>query len=152
MDQYQSDLGSRLRAVRRMQDMTLADVEERSHGEWKAVVVGSYERGDRSVTVARLAELAEFYNVPISHLLPPREEHVREAAGRVAIDLQALETHGGAYVTLARYVRRIQQERGDYNGRVLTLRTDDLHTVATAEGTDASELLAELRERSLVLN
>ncbi len=151
MDQYQIDLGSRLRAVRRMQGLTLAEVEERSSGEWKAVVVGSYERGDRSVTVARLAEIAAFYSVPISHLLPPREEEIQELADRLAVDLVKLELMAAEYQTLARYVRRIQQERGDYNGRILTMRTEDLHTVATAEGADADVMLAELRAHALVI-
>ena len=149
-DSYQQELGARLRAVRTMQGLTLADVEERSDGAWKAVVVGSYERGDRSVTVARLSELAAFYGVPVSHLLPsPGEEDDRE---RITIDLVALEEAGPQFVTLLRYVRRIQQERGDYNGRMLTLRLDDLRTVATAEGRDAEDLLEQLREGGLVLS
>ena len=32
--------------------------------------MGSYERGDRAVTVQRLAELADFYGVPVGALLP----------------------------------------------------------------------------------
>ena len=113
-------------------------------------MVGSYERGDRSVTVARLSELAAFYGVPVSHLLPsPGEEDDRE---RITIDLVALEEAGPQFVTLLRYVRRIQQERGDYNGRMLTLRLDDLRTVATAEGRDAEDLLDQLREGGLVLS
>ena len=149
-DTYQQELGARLRAVRTMQGLTLADVEERSDGVWKAVVVGSYERGDRSVTVARLSELADFYGVPVSHLLPNAE--AADDRDRITIDLSALEEAGPQFATLLRYVRRIQQERGDYNGRMLTLRMDDLRTVATAEGGDAEDLLEELRERDLVLN
>lgn len=149
-DTYQQELGARLRAVRTMQGLTLADVEERSDGVWKAVVVGSYERGDRSVTVARLSELADFYGVPVSHLLPNAE--AADDRDRITIDLSALEEAGAQFATLLRYVRRIQQERGDYNGRMLTLRMDDLRTVATAEGGDAEDLLEELRERDLVLN
>ena len=149
-DDYQDALGSRLRAIRTMQGLTLADVEERSGGRWKAVVVGSYERGDRSVTVARLSELAEFYGVPISHLLPGNGDG--DQRDRVTVDLVALEGAGQEFGTLLRYVRRIQQERGDYNGRMLTLRLDDLRTVATAEGGDAEQLLDRLRELDLVLN
>ena len=52
------------------QGLSLHGVEEKSEGRWKAVVVGSYERGDRAVTVAKLAELAEFYGVPVAELLP----------------------------------------------------------------------------------
>lgn len=148
-DTYQDDLGARLRAVRTMQGLTLADVEERSGGAWKAVVVGSYERGDRSVTVARLSELAAFYSVPISHLLPSSGNG--DERDRVTVDLVALEHAGPEFHTLLRYVRRIQQERGDYNGRMLTLRLDDLRTVATAEGDDPDSLLERMRDLELVL-
>ena len=58
---YACALGARLRSIRVQQGLTLYDVEEKSAGHWKAVVVGSYERADRAVTVVRLAELAEFY-------------------------------------------------------------------------------------------
>src|SRR5580698_898345 len=64
--EYAKTLGARLRAIRTQQGLSLHGVEEKSRGRWKAVVVGSYERGDRSVTVQKLAELAEFYGVPDS--------------------------------------------------------------------------------------
>jgi transcriptional regulator with XRE-family HTH domain len=67
---YQKRLGERLRAIRQQQGLTLQEVEAVSGGKWKAVVVGSYERGDRAVSVAKLAELGDFYNVPVSELLP----------------------------------------------------------------------------------
>ena len=147
-DSYQQELGARLRAVRTMQGMTLADVEEQSDGVWKAVVVGSYERGDRSVTVARLSELAEFYGVPVSHLLPASAE--RDDRTRVTVDLAALRAASPEFELLLRYVNRIQQERGDYNGRMLTLRLRDVRMVATAQGGDPDDLLETLRERGIV--
>src|SRR5689334_25235703 len=67
---YARSLGSRLRAIRTQQGLSLHGVEEKSQGRWKAVVVGSYERGDRAVTVQKLAELADFYGVPVAELLP----------------------------------------------------------------------------------
>jgi len=54
---YAKALGAKLRAVRNQQGLSLQGVEAKSQGAWKAVVVGSYERGDRAVTVQRLAEL-----------------------------------------------------------------------------------------------
>ena len=72
--EYARALGGRLRAIRTQQGLSLHGVEEKSEGRWKAVVVGSYERGDRAVTVQRLAELADFYAVPGQ----------RAAAGRAA--------------------------------------------------------------------
>ena len=92
---YAHALGARLRSIRAQQGLSLHGVEEKSEGRWKAVVVGSYERGDRAVTVAKLAELAEFYGVPVAELLPdaratrrglaePEARHRPAAAGRTA--------------------------------------------------------------------
>ena len=64
MGDYAKALGAKLRAIRQQQGLSLHGVEQKSGGRWKAVVVGSYERGDRAVTVQRLAELADFYGVP----------------------------------------------------------------------------------------
>jgi len=146
-EDYQAQLGARLRAVRTQQGLTLAEVEERSDGRWKAVVVGSYERGDRSVSVARLSELAAFYDVPVGHLLPDGDE---DGSDRVTLDLTGLDELDEEHGTLVRFVRRIQQERGDYNGRMITLRTDDLRTVATATGETLDQLLLTLTDLGVV--
>jgi transcriptional regulator with XRE-family HTH domain len=70
MSDYSKALGRRLRAAREQRQLSLRGVEAESGGRWKAVVVGSYERGDRAVTVERLAGLARFYGVPVVSLLP----------------------------------------------------------------------------------
>ena len=67
---FDRQVGARLRGVRQRLRMTLRDVESCSEGQWKAVVVSAYERGDRSMKVARLAALAEFYEVAMVDLLP----------------------------------------------------------------------------------
>ena len=140
-EDYQAQLGARLRAVRTQQGLTLADVETRSDGRWKAVVVGSYERGDRAVSVARLSELAEFYDVPVGHLLPDGEE---AAGDRITLDLTGLDDLDEEHGTLVRFVRRIQQERGDYNGRVLTVRASDVRAMAVVLDTDEDALRRDL--------
>jgi hypothetical protein len=47
---------------------------------------------------------------------------------------------------LARYVAAIQAQRGDYNGRILSIRQDDLRTLAViydeAPGALADQLVA----------
>src|SRR5438309_11256437 len=78
---YAKALGTRLRAIRMQQHLSLHGVERKSGGKWKAVVVGSYERGDRAVSVQRLAELADFYGVPVSDLLPPDDTAFGGATG-----------------------------------------------------------------------
>src|SRR3981081_2680554 len=64
MGDYAKALGAKLRGIRQQQGLSLHGVEQKSGGRWKAVVVGSYERGDRAVTVQQLAEPAAFYCVP----------------------------------------------------------------------------------------
>ncbi|GAC1323729.1 MAG: transcriptional regulator BldD [Mycobacteriales bacterium] len=130
---YAKALGSRLRAIRTQQGLSLHGVEDKSEGRWKAVVVGSYERGDRAVTVQRLAELAEFYGVPVAELLP--EGVAMAAAGdpspRLVIDLEQLsQVPAEQSAPLARYAATIQSQRGDYNGRVLSIRQEDLRSLA----------------------
>jgi transcriptional regulator with XRE-family HTH domain len=132
MSEYARSLGARLRAIRQQQGLSLQGVEEKSEGRWKAVVVGSYERGDRAVTVARLAELADFYDVPIAELLPEQlPDGQGEIGTKTAIDLEALSRLPADEVgPIVRYVRAIQRQRGDYNGRVLSIRRDDLRALA----------------------
>src|SRR5437588_11591116 len=91
---YSRALGARLRAIRNQQGLSLQGVEDKSHGRWKAVVVGSYERGDRAVTVQRLSELADFYGVPVSELLPEGgpAASAAEPAPRLVIDLEQLSS------------------------------------------------------------
>ena len=124
---YAKALGAKLRAVRNQQGLSLQGVEAKSHGAWKAVVVGSYERGDRAVTVQRLAELAEFYGVPLAELLPePASSAIVEPPPRLVIDLERLgQVPAEKAGPLARYAAAIQAQRGDYNGRVLSIRQDE---------------------------
>ena len=63
-------VGDRLRAIRRQKGLSLHDVEARSGMEFKASVLGAYERGERAISVPRLLRLAEIYQVPGDQLLP----------------------------------------------------------------------------------
>jgi transcriptional regulator with XRE-family HTH domain len=92
MGDYAKALGSKLRGIRQQQGLSLHGVEQKSGGRWKAVVVGSYERGDRAVTVQKLAELADFYGVPVVELLPEgRVPSGAEPATKIVINLERLQ-------------------------------------------------------------
>ena len=61
-------VGERLRAIRRQKGLSLHDVEARSATEFKASVLGAYERGERAISVPRLLRLSEIYDVPPDQL------------------------------------------------------------------------------------
>src|SRR3981081_1411037 len=70
---YAERVGERLRSVRKQKRLSLQAVEAASRQEFKASVLGAYERGERAISVPRLQRLARFYAVPVDQLLP-REE------------------------------------------------------------------------------
>ena len=67
---YARRVGERLRAIRKQKGLSLQEVEAASTQEFKASVLGAYERGERSISVPRLQRLARYYNVPVDQLLP----------------------------------------------------------------------------------
>src|SRR3982750_4126525 len=143
---YARALGARLRAIRTQQGLSLHGVEKKSHGRWKAVVVGSYERGDRAVTVQKLAELADFYGVPVSELLPDNSPAAAtEPPPRLVIDREQLnQVPAEKAGPLARYAQTIQSQRGDYNGRILSIRQEDLRSLAVIYDASPSALTEQL--------
>ncbi|MFM7064852.1 MAG: transcriptional regulator [Actinomycetes bacterium] len=158
---YGKIVGERLRSIRRQKRLSLQDVEAESDQEFKASVLGAYERGERSISVPRLQRLARFYRVPVDQLLPGDDEPLendgavrREGGAEAArIDLAKLETLPGTEATmLARYLKMIQVQRGDFNGRVLTIRRDDIRAIACILGVGeegADERLDQLGLRSV---
>jgi transcriptional regulator with XRE-family HTH domain len=145
--EYAKALGARLRAIRAQQHMSLHGVERKSEGRWKAVVVGSYERGDRAVSVQRLAELAEFYGVPVSELLPAERAHTSGSQGpnKIVLNLERLQCVSPEEAgPLVRFAAAIQRERGDYGNRVLSIRADDMRSLAIIYDTSVESLTQQL--------
>ena len=154
VEDYAKAVGERLRRIRIQKGMSLQDVQQASEGRWKAAVVGAYERGDRNVTIARLSELAGFYAVPMSEILP--DDGVNPAGGvetrrRVVLNLEGLDrVPEPDRDPLSRFTTAIQMQRGDYNGRVLTIREDDLMALALLYQTTADELSRRLTDWGLI--
>jgi transcriptional regulator with XRE-family HTH domain len=141
---YEQRVGERLRSVRKQKHLSLQAVEADSDHEFKASVLGAYERGERTISVPRLQRLARFYNVPVDQLLPKDSDPIgatidlRDDAAdgreedRITIDLTRLERlMESDRDLLVRYLGLIQVQRGDFNGRVLTIRHEDLRALAT---------------------
>jgi transcriptional regulator with XRE-family HTH domain len=145
---YARQVGLRLRGVRRSKRLSLHDVELASDKEFKASVLGAYERGERAISVPRLQRLAKFYAVPVDHLLPPDategdtiidlEAERRGPSRGITIDLIALEAMSTQEASLlARYVTMIRAQRSNPAGSALTIRRDDLNALAVLLETDA---------------
>jgi transcriptional regulator with XRE-family HTH domain len=154
-DGYGKAVGERLRRIRRQKHLSLQEVEAASDQEFKASVLGAYERGERAISVPRLARLATFYKVPVDQLLPAGDEDVelaREEAIGAKIDLTRLEDLSGAESEmLTRYLRMIQVQRQDFNGRVLTIRRDDMRAIACILGVAYDAADQRLEEMGLRL-
>ena len=63
------DVCSKLKKVRLIRGYTLEDVEILSEGKFTKEAVGSYERNNRSISLKRLLDLCDFYEVSLSLLI-----------------------------------------------------------------------------------
>jgi len=150
MASYNERVGERLRSIRRQRGFSLQDVQSTSDGEFKAAVLGAYERGERSLSVPRLHRLAGYYGVPVIQLLPqePAAVAADQIGDKVTIDLGRLDQlEGPVGEILERFLASIQVERQDFNGKVLTVRADDLRLLSRLIGdADAfSDRIEEVR-------
>ena len=159
---YGRRVGERLRAIRRQKRLSLQDVEANSDQEFKASVLGAYERGERAISVPRLERLARYYSVPVDQLLPRSTATPSDPAdlvdltgrtGRqngVTLDLTQLDAVARPEgEMLGRYLVMIQVQRQDFNGRVLTIRHDDLRAVACILGVEIEEAVDRLADLGL---
>ena len=153
-------VGERLRAIRRQKGLSLHDVEARSSLEFKASVLGAYERGERAISVPRLLRLAEIYEVPADQLLPREFEgeislvdgtsSTIDQSNGFAIDLVRLhDVDDPDAQMLSRFASSIQLERQDFNGRMLTIRRSDLRVLAALMGRSLEDLGIRLEQLGL---
>jgi transcriptional regulator with XRE-family HTH domain len=156
-----SGVGARLRAVRKQKHMTLQDVEQASDGEFKASVLGAYERDQRRIAVSRLQRLAQIYRVPLEQLLPPSAAKGGDIAAPThsrrndvaSIDLTKMDrVQGPERDVLRRCLQSIEVQRQDFNGRVLTIRRDDIRIIAALFQRTPAAMVARLDELGLLIN
>jgi len=121
-----SQLRSQLRKVRISKGLTLSQVSILSQGSISAIALGSYERGDRSISAEKLLEIAQLYQVPVSELMSPTEKGIR--SGRVIIDVSKLAQNSDDSNDAAlKFIQRIAHLRHDWNGQVISLRSGDIN-------------------------
>lgn len=164
---YTEKVGKRLRALRKQKRLSLQEVEAQSKQEFKASVLGAYERGERAISVPRLQRLAAFYRMPVDQLLPrldaksvvevidldgqnappATQESVTIDLHRVADATDKLESQ-----RLNNFLQALQLQRGDFNGRMLTIRRDDLLALGVILDTNPDKASSRLEELGLLLD
>ena len=99
-----------------------------------------------------------FYEVPADSLLPRLGPEPTGAAawalalldGGLCIDLEALKDSAEPEArTLERYVTILQMQRGDFNGKMLTIRRDDVRVLAAVLDRSPRDLIERLSELGL---
>jgi transcriptional regulator with XRE-family HTH domain len=170
---YIRAVGARLRVVRNQLGLSLQAVEATSNQEFKASVLGAYERGERAVSVSRLQRLAKLYGVSVDQLLPNETDATRwwmskdaEGSGAtpperpaaqpwqnsdtVTIDLTRLrDVSGPERDLIRRFVSMIQVQRQDFNGQLITIRSSDVRAIACLFGMTPDAMGRRLDELSL---
>ena len=159
---YARAVGERLRNLRRQRGLSLLAVEETSGREFKASVLGAYERGERIISVLRLQRLAQLYRVPVDQLLPRSQSQANlngvgsgssgtdgsEPPMRIDLvklaELEAPETE-----PIRHYVAMIQVQRGDFSGRAITMRHEDLEALGRVFERDEASMRARLADLGL---
>ncbi len=157
--------------------LSLQAVEAMSDQEFKASVLGAYERGERAISVPRLQRLAKLYDVPVDQLLPQDDDanrwgpagergdgngHTESPARarrqlrpwdgheKVTIDLTKLNSVSGPERDLLRrFLSMIQVQRQDFNGRMITIRAEDLRAIACLFGVTPDAMSRRLDELGL---
>ena len=106
-------VGERLRAIRRQKRLSLQDVEAASDQEFKASVLGAYERGERAISVPRLQRLARFYSVPVDQLLPGDDGPTASPATATSTDRRRADEPASVTIDLRRLEELDGPERRD---------------------------------------
>jgi transcriptional regulator with XRE-family HTH domain len=138
-DGYAREVGLQLRLVRQRLRLSLQAVESMSEQEFKASVLGAYERGERAISVPRLQRLAKLYDVPVDNLLPEDQpvaptggdnSVADRGEGRMILDLTKLDrVKEPERELLRRFVRMIQLQRKDTSSTRITIRAEDLRSI-----------------------
>jgi len=153
-------IAARIRLLRRERGLSLTDVEKLSHGSLKAVVLGSYERGDRTISINRAIEIARIFSIPLHHLLSaPEKSAPMPTRPSLVIDLRRARSlvdnparsEDRSLQTLYSFLIWIANRRCDWNGEVLSIREGDRATLALMTLMSEEQLREWLAQNKLLI-
>lgn len=155
MNANQINASQKLREIRKSKGWSLQDVEKISKGKWKAVVIGSYERSDRAISLKKTVELMNFYQVPISALFDEEmvSSQITDSPEALILDQRLINKSSEAnFEGIKRLVSFITARRRDWNGEVLSLRSTDLQFLAILLDKKPQETINYLKENGYLLS
>lgn len=139
------NLYTRLRLIRETRHLTLVQAAKLSKGEISAIALGSYERGDRSVSASKLIVIANLYDVPVAELFESPRKYMIEQ--RISIDIRKiLMSSNPEAQKITQVIRNIARMRGDWNGEVISLRAHDINNFEVFTGLTGDEIQRAIRE------
>jgi CheY-like chemotaxis protein len=143
---FNRDVGRRLRQARKRRGLSLMAVEEMSRAEFKPSALGSYERGERALSVHRLHRLSLIYGISAGEVLDgPRIEEPRPTEPPRPATFE--ETSGGP-----RSVLVVDDDPAIREIVSTTLKLEGYETMTAADGVMALELLTRARFEVIVLD
>jgi transcriptional regulator with XRE-family HTH domain len=143
---------AKLKALRRTKGLTLEECEIASEGKFKAVVLGSYERGTRAVSLSKLSQLADFYEVPIAYFFSSKN---LSHEGRWVFDLRRLKERNDGNFPLnfiANSLARIAEIRSDWEGEILSIRESDRLSFEIVLGREREDHIARMKTMKIILD
>lgn len=150
MEAVNRRLGEHLRRLRKQKGLSLLEVHSMSDGEFKASVMGAYERGERAVSAVRLARLAALYKLPLQAMLPAAEGGEPTNTQGLAIDATLLDgAKSPEAAAVGRFVRRMQAMRQDWTGGIVRIRAEDVIALASAVDRSPAEFVRIIDEEGL---
>lgn len=141
-------LQRRLREIRQAQGLTLNQAASKSQGSISAIALGSYERGDRTISANKILEIAHIYQVPVTELFDSPEKFTGNR--KVIVDYRKLNAEKDPSAEKIRtIVRTIAAIRRDWNGEVISLRESDIASLQVFASLTAAELDEILKRYAL---
>ena len=144
------EVAASIRKIRKTKGWTLKDVEDASGGRWKAVVIGSYERCDRALSLNKAIALANFYQVPLEELLGITQP-LEVKSDRITFDIRKIrESQEPSLKSLQSFISTLCAARRDWNGEVLSVRAADSLALAAAIQLPVAQLQDGLKAFDLI--
>ena len=120
------------------------------------MVMGSYERGSRAISLSRTIEIANLFEIPVTELISQSadEPHgqrtslvfdLRRIAAILSIDSPTETQH------ISRYLKALAMRRRDWNGEVLTIRKSDFEQLSLLLNASEDDLFQRLTDCKVLL-